>query len=713
MDKDPSGLTDRFGARLGPEPAGDRLRATTPANGRPMVLRNDDRVAIVGGGPAGSFFALHLLREGRRLGRRLDVLIIEKQDLAEACPGGTRSRGCNFCAGGISPRLHEVLAEHGLTVPEDIIRGHIDYVWIHGLWKNFRLRVPEHMRMYSVFRGSLPSRRGDRVGGFDDFLLGEAIKEGARTLRGEARSVTYDPSGMPVLTVGTPSGEQVAVEAAFVAIACGINAGCGIDRGEDGLIASVRRMNPAFVPGGSRKAFIFEIEVGEDYLTRNMHREVHFIEYGSKRLVLEHIALLPKGDFLTVTVIGKGIDEAAFPRDSQRVMHEFLALPQINRILPGIETAPVACVCFPRMATTTAGSPFGDRFALIGDAVGSRLNKDGLFSAHVTASRLARTVLHDGVDERGLARGYGKTVDWLRADNRYGRIVFGASRMAFTKPVVSRIFYQAFATEFKVRDERSRPLAAVLWKIASGTSDYRDVLREMCSFRLLQSLLIGTVVTVRNLAIEWLLGLRWGEYGRYPTVVLKEKRAALKMFLASRLGMALDGSPDFERMYVIKIRGSRQKIMEQLARFGHRHPSFLDLRLIEVRHIQGTPNQPGSAIRYRMPLVGLATDLHLTHRPGPDTLLYQVDERFADHGKLIFDVAPTQDGNSRLSIYAAFDYKRGRSFAGRLLWGAGRLVFPEFVHDVVWNHALCAIKQQVEQGHRSEPVAGRPAALVR
>ena len=51
--------------------------------------------------------------------------------------------------------------------------------------------------------------------------------------------------------------------------------------------------------------------------------------------------------------------------------------------------------------------------------------------------------------------------------------------MAFTRPVVGRITYQAYATECKVRDEGRRPLSGVLWKIASGTADYREVLREI------------------------------------------------------------------------------------------------------------------------------------------------------------------------------------------------------------------------------------------
>ena len=627
-------------------------------------LQNNDCVAIVGGGPAGSFFAIHLLREARRLNRRIDVVIVEKRGPIELGPNGYQSRGCSFCAGVISPRLNEILKEHDLVVPDEIIQGRFDYVWIQGQWKNFRLRVPKDMQMYSVFRGSLPSRRSGRPGGFDGFLLGEAVKEGARILYGEVDAIAYTATGMPSLTVRTQSGERVSVDASFVSIATGINAHCGSDYRDDTLIASVRRLNPAFVPGKSRKAFIFELDVGEDYLERNLRREVYFIEYGSKHLALEHTALVPKGRFLTIAMIGKCVDEAVLPRDSQKIIHDFLTLPQIDHILPGIEAAPLACACAPRMTVTTARSPFGDRFAIIGDAVGSRLYKDGMFSAHMTASRLAQTVLHDGIDKQALAREYGKAIKWLAADNRFGRMVFGASRVAFTRPVVGRIVYQAFATECKVRDEGSRPLSVVLWKIASGTADYREVFREMCGYGVLRSLLVGAAVTLRNVAFEGIFGLKWGEYGRYPTVVLKEKREAFKERLASSLGTELGESPDFERMYVIKIRGSEEEIMEELAKFGHPNARFLNLRFVEVRRIQGVPNQVGSVIRYRIPLVGLGAELRLTKRVGFETLLYQLDERLADHGKLIFNVAPTKDGNSRLSIYAAFDYKKGNGCRG-------------------------------------------------
>jgi flavin-dependent dehydrogenase len=686
----------------------ERARAMRRATSQCGGLRDNGRVAVVGGGPAGSFFAIHLLREARRLDRPLEVVIVEKRGPIDMGPGALECRGCGFCAGGISPRLDEVLTEHGLAVPDEIVQGRFDYIWIQGQWKNFRLRVPKHMRMYSVFRGSLPGRRSGKPAGFDGFLLGEAVREGARILYGKAEAMAYGPSGLPRLTVRTESGETVPLDASFVAVATGINAHCGQDYRDDSLIASLKRLNPAFVPGTSRKAFIFELDVGEDYLARHLHREIYFIEYGSKRLSLEHTALVPKGRFLTVAMLGKCIDQAELPRDSRRIVHEFLTLPQIERILPGIDGAPLACACAPRMNVTTARSPFGDRFAIVGDAVGARLNKDGLYSAHVTAKRLAQTVLQDGIGHHALAKGYGTTIRWLEADNRFGRIVFSLSRVAFTRPVVGRITYQAYATECKVRDEGRRPLSGVLWKIASGTADYREVLREMCGFGVLQSIFVGAALTLRNVAFESLFGLKWGDYGRYPTVVLKEKRETLKGRLSASLGMELGAAPGFERMYVIKIRGPRQQIMDELASFGDPDARFLNLRFVEVRRIEGESNQVGSVIRYRVPLARFAVEMRLTRRVGLETLLYQLDSRLADHGILVFNVAPAKDGNSRLSIYAAFDYKKGHSFAGRVLWGIGRALFPGFVHDVVWNHALCTIKEEVERKLASTPPAADP-----
>ncbi len=667
--------------------------SSSPAEGRPLT--SGDTAIVIGGGPAGAFFAIHLLREARRLDRHIEVLIVEKRDPVRPTADGWNCRGCTCCAGGISPRLHDVFEQHGLAVPRDVIQEEIDAVWIQGEWKNFRLRVPAGMRMYTVFRGALPAGR-DGGPGFDAFLLAEAVKEGARLICGDVRAITYAASGRPTVAVRTSSAEEVSLDASFVAVATGINVRGGSGRQPDPLMASIRRINPAFAPGRFRKAFIFELDAGTDYLRRHMNREIYFIEYGSPHLALEHTALLPKGRFLTVAMIGRCVDAATMPRDGERIIKEFLGLPQIRRILPGIADAPLACACFPSMAVTTARSPFGHRFALIGDAVGARLNKDGMYSAHLTAHSLALAVLHDGVDRASLSERYGRTIGWLAADNRYGRLVFGFSRVAFGWPAFSRIMYQAFATELKVRDARSRPLGIVLWKIASGTADYHEILKGLCGYALWRSVLVGALVTVRNVLVERAIGLRWGAYGRYPTVVIKEKRDVLKRAIAATLERELDAEPDFERMYAIKIRGSPGEILQELGKFGEPGARYLNLRFVEVRRIAGSANEVGAVVRYRLRRAGWFVDLRLTRLVGEDVLVYEVSETLSRRGRLIFHVSPTADGNSRLAIYAAFDFIRGGHLASRALWWCGRVLFPGFVHDVVWNHALCCIKEEVE-----------------
>src|SRR5665213_345784 len=98
----------------------------------PTRLMDGDRVAVVGGGPAGSFFAIQLLREARKLDRKIEVVIIEKRGPADVNFEDYQCQGCNFCAGLISARLSQILDESGLAVPEEIIRGRVDYIWIHG-----------------------------------------------------------------------------------------------------------------------------------------------------------------------------------------------------------------------------------------------------------------------------------------------------------------------------------------------------------------------------------------------------------------------------------------------------------------------------------------------------------------------------------------------------------------------------------------------------
>jgi len=85
-----------------------------------LHLSDNSRVCIVGGGPAGSFAALHLLDQASRQGLQPEVLIFEPRGFARPGPAG-----CNRCAGILSSRLLRGLEELGISLPRQIVQADV------------------------------------------------------------------------------------------------------------------------------------------------------------------------------------------------------------------------------------------------------------------------------------------------------------------------------------------------------------------------------------------------------------------------------------------------------------------------------------------------------------------------------------------------------------------------------------------------------------
>lgn len=301
-----------------------------------IILKNNSRVAVLGGGPGGAFFAIHLLRLAKKAGKDISVTIIESRLGSGAV---AQILGCNLCNGVIFPRLQTRLAKEGIGIPEAMISQRFTHIWIHGLWKNFPLKVPEGAAVFSVFSGGMPPERVGSVKGLDSFFLEKALEQGAQLLQGTALDIGYGPSGTPWVWVN-PSGEApITLEVDFVCIATG---------------------------------------AGE--------------------MDLDHAALVPKGQYLTICLVGGTIDRAVCSGDTTKIIAAFLALPHIQKILPGIQEAPIVCTCSPWMAVAPARGAVAHRMAMVGDALGARIYRDGLFSAVVSARALAETLVYQGLD---------------------------------------------------------------------------------------------------------------------------------------------------------------------------------------------------------------------------------------------------------------------------------------------------------------------------
>jgi hypothetical protein len=68
--------------------------------GSSFQLQDGSRVAVIGGGPAGSFFAIFLIDMARRVEKEFVVDIYEPRNFLNPGPAG-----CNMCAGIVSETL--------------------------------------------------------------------------------------------------------------------------------------------------------------------------------------------------------------------------------------------------------------------------------------------------------------------------------------------------------------------------------------------------------------------------------------------------------------------------------------------------------------------------------------------------------------------------------------------------------------------------------
>jgi flavin-dependent dehydrogenase len=674
----------------------------TESGPRHRALPDGATVVVVGGGPAGAFFAIRALRKARERGLQLDLLILEKKRELRFC-GPTAPLascvGCNYCAGGISPRLADVLRENGLMLPDTIIEARATTIVVHGEWKSIELPVPEGREMFSVFRGSRPTQRLERYANFDSYLLGRAADEGARVVTAEATDIRYAPSTKPLINyrVTTDAGSKdESIEADLAVFSAGVNHSPGMDTESDRLFRALAEAIPGFHPPRVRRAIICEIQLEEDLL-QYMEGEVHFAQYGSKELHVEMSSLIPKNRWTTVVLLGESVDRVD-PSQYLQLMKRFLQLPHIRRLLPERAQLSPVCLCHPNMTVGVARNGCDDRIAVIGDMAVSRLYKDGIFSAYVTASALADCVLDEGIDRDSLRKSYWPTVQTLNQDNRFGHVVFLLNRVVFSHQLLSRIFYQALITERKTRPIDKRRLAIVLWRIASGDDTYRRILADMFRPASVWLILVGGVlVTIRNSVTERVFGLHWGSFGRYPTGVPIEDVEKRRREIVAMLGIQpFERAPEFESTYSIRIKADEARVLHQLGKFGDSDREYFTPRMVDVHRTAGNANEVGSTIRYDVFLPWLSFSVVLEKVVESRYVLYRVLDGFARGGILAFGIDRKKAGGGFLTIYVAFDFPTSSNPFKRIGRHLFKLAFPGFVHDVLWNHSLCKLKHLVE-----------------
>lgn len=420
---------------VGPPPAGSRL-----------PLHNGDRVAVIGGGPAGSFFGIFLQRLARATGLHLDVDIYEPRHFRHPGPGG-----CNHCGGVVSESLVQILAAEGVVIPPALIETAIDSYVIHMDVGSVGLKfMADEERIAAMYRGNGPRGRAPTSGrSLDEHLLELATAHGARHLKQlVCRLDVVD--GLPAVVTADgrrSSGYQL------MAMAAGVNSN---------LVPLVRRRPEP----GTTRTYICEFRVETERLREHLGRSMHVFLLDLPRL--EFAAVIPKGDTITLCILGDGID--------QELIQAFMASPVVRRCLPRGEVTSV-CNCSPLINVAGTRLPFTDRVVYIGDAGVTRLYKDGIGAAFRTAKAAAETAVLVGVAAEDFRAHYLSTCRQIEADNRIGKVLFAASA-AFKKLRFTRRVILGMTTREQRWYTPARPMSMVLWNLFTGSAPYRAILAQ-------------------------------------------------------------------------------------------------------------------------------------------------------------------------------------------------------------------------------------------
>ena len=405
-------------------------------------------MAVLGGGPAGSFFAYFLFEFAERLELTIELDIYEPRDFTRPAP-----HGCNMCGGIISESLVQHLAAEGINLPQTVVQRGIQAYVLHTDVGSVRIETPQdEMRIGSVYRGSGPRDiKNSRWDSFDGYLQQLARDKGARLISERVNTVRIE-DGRPELH--THESEPRRYD--LLAVATGINAGSaklfeGLDFG--------------YTPPATTKTFIREYLLGEEAIATTLAGAMHVFLLDLPGL--EFAALVPKGEYVSVCLLGDEIND--------ELVNAFLSNESVRGCFPSDWNFEArSCQCSPRIAIGGAAHPYADRIVFVGDCAETRLYKDGIGAAYRTAKLAARTAAFEGISAAAFAEHYAPLLTEIRRDNRVGAFTFALTR------VVQRLTFARRAIVRMVTREQRRSgggqrMSGVLWDMFTGSASYTSV----------------------------------------------------------------------------------------------------------------------------------------------------------------------------------------------------------------------------------------------
>ncbi len=436
-----------------------------------LFLKNGSKIAIIGGGPAGSFFAYFASKYAKEMGIDISITIFDRKSFCQMGP-----RGCNMCAGVISENLFNKLEEEGINIPPFCTQRKIEGYYLQAQDDGVLLHhpVPGHVpKIFTVFRGNGPilSPHQGNVS-FDDFLLNYVKKHGIKVIFGVVKGLKLPfKKGDPIKVIFGDGDSKKEFEADLVVGAFGVNTG---------MTERVANMDFGYKPPKTVRACQCEIMLGNEYIEKTFGNNVFVFELGKKEL--KFASITPKENYVTVSLVGR-------QELTRNNLIDFLNHPAVRRLMPKDWEIPESfCMCISKIPITHAKHPYTDRIVILGDASISRAYKSGIESAFNMAKLSAYTAFKYGVSEKAFMKGYFKPAKRLLArDNLYGIMMLKINDYISSQRQIANAHIRILNSN---QDKKTaNRINEILWNMLTGNISYKEIFYKVINPRLVFKML--------------------------------------------------------------------------------------------------------------------------------------------------------------------------------------------------------------------------------
>jgi len=411
-----------------------------------LTLSNGSRVAIIGGGPAGSFFSFFLLKMAAAVDLEIEVDIYDPRSFGHCGPAG-----CNHCGGIVSESLVQILAAEGINLPSTVVQRGIESYLVHMDVGSVAIQNQAgEQRIAALYRGNGPREGGEsRWESFDGYLQGLATHKGAGVVRKLITGVDWR-EGYPWLRFADQSESRYDL----VAVAAGVNSN---------FLNMLDGTPAGFEPPCTTRTYVCEFKSSEAEILRILGNSVHVFLLPIPRL--EFAAIIPKGEFATVVMLGDDLD--------QELVHTFLNDPAVRACFP-TDAVPCVCSCSPLINMGARKRPYADRMVLIGDSGVTRLYKDGIGAAFRTAKAAASTAVFQGISEEAFRKSFWPACRAITRDNAIGKLMFGTTDILKRFHFLRRVILRMAAREQALRSRKPH-MSSLLWNMFTGSAPYTEI----------------------------------------------------------------------------------------------------------------------------------------------------------------------------------------------------------------------------------------------